>query len=68
MWEDLRKKILSHFHDSKEGEHLGVYRTWVRVANLFHWDGMKGDVREYVKGCDTYQRVKNESNKPKGLM
>lgn len=62
---DLRKKILGYFYASKEGGHLEVYRTWVRVANLFLWDGMKGDVREYVRKCDTCQRVKSASSKPR---
>ena len=59
---------MAHFQNSNIGGHSGIYRTWVRIANIFYWAGLKRDVRDYVGACDTCQRIKSDSRKPSGLL
>lgn len=42
--EELRRDIMSHFHDSLVGGHSIIYRTWARITTNFYWKGMKTDV------------------------
>lgn len=65
---ELRKRVIEHFHDSKEGGHSGNFRAGMRIANTFYWDGMKNDVRDYVRACEVCRRIKGDSRKPSGLM
>ncbi|XP_068233540.1 uncharacterized protein [Palaemon carinicauda] len=51
----LRKNILSVAHQADS--HLGVSKTYKRIANDFFWPGMKHDVFEFVKECHVCQVV-----------
>ena len=54
----LKSKVLSHLHDSPLGGHAGFHKTYQRVKREFFWKNLKGDVRQYVKECDSCQRNK----------
>ncbi|KAL5788540.1 hypothetical protein ACOSP7_005489 [Xanthoceras sorbifolium] len=54
----LHEEILAHFHNSKEGGHSGWLRTYLRIKNLFYWEGLKDAVKTLVAECDTCQKVK----------
>ncbi|KAJ9547856.1 LOW QUALITY PROTEIN: hypothetical protein OSB04_020399 [Centaurea solstitialis] len=60
--------ILTEFHSSVIGGHLGFLRTYKRIAMNVYWIGMKGAIQEYVKGCDTCQRQKYLASSPMGLL
>ncbi|XP_068246459.1 uncharacterized protein [Palaemon carinicauda] len=51
----LRKNILSVAHQADS--HLGVSKTYKRIANDFFWPGMKHYVFEFVKECHVCQVV-----------
>ena len=60
--------ILKEFHDSAWGGHSGIFRTYKRISELFYWEGMKGKIQQYVKGCQICQRNKYEALSPAGLL
>lgn len=65
---ELRKKIISMFHDPEYAAHPGRDRTLDQVRRHFWWRRMDRDVREYVQGCATCQRVKPTQHAPYGLL
>lgn len=64
----LHENILREFHSSPSAGHSGELRTFKRVAQLFLWKGLKGDVRKFVRECDVCQRNKSDRRKPSGLL
>lgn len=36
--------------------HSGFFRTYKMIAGMLYWEGMMGDVKNYVAACDTCQR------------
>lgn len=65
---NLRREILDHFHNSKEGGHSGWLRTYVRVKHFFYWEGLKKAVKKLVAECDVCQKSKYETRPPSGLL
>lgn len=65
---EKRVEILQKFHDDPTAGHLGVYKTYHRIARLFYWPGMKNDISRYIKRCRVCLRTKPEQKKPAGLM
>ncbi|XP_031479939.1 uncharacterized protein LOC116250456 [Nymphaea colorata] len=63
---DLKQELLKHFHNSSAAGHEGVAKTMGRIKAQFWWDGMKSEVRGYVKACPVCQREKYEATKPPG--
>jgi len=43
--------ILQEFHSSRIGGHAGFLRTYTRIAASFAWQGMRRDVRAWVRAC-----------------
>ena len=64
----LRSQLLHEMHDIKIGGHSGVLRTFKKLAQQFYWPKMYQAVQEYLKKCDTCQRVKSETLSPSGLL
>ncbi len=50
--------ILKHYHDSVFAGHLGLERTYKRIANIFYWRNMWSDVEQYIKACPICQTLK----------
>ena len=44
---ELRKKLLTEFHDSKQAGHSGVLRTFKRLAQQFYWPSLYKAVQEF---------------------
>jgi hypothetical protein len=59
---------LEEFHATPEGGHSGFYRTYRRLAANVYWVGMKNTIQDYVRGCDTCQRLKYLASSPGGLL
>ena len=53
-----RLRIIQECHDSTMAGHKGESKTYERVRERFHWKGMREDIREYVRSCDSCQRKK----------
>ena len=54
--ESLQLKVLEWYHSSLN--HPGEVRTYSRISQHFHWKGMKKDITNFVKSCDTCQLYK----------
>lgn len=65
---EKRREVLHSCHDTPTGGHLGVHKTYHKVARLYYWPCLKADVARYVKECLTCQRVKPEQKLPAGHM
>lgn len=63
-----RTLVLQKYHDDPTAGHLGVYKTFHRIARLFFWPGMKSDIARYVRRCHVCLRTKPEQKRPSGLM
>ena len=46
--------FFQEFHSSDIGGHLGVLKTYKRMATELYWEGMKKDVQRFVEACDVY--------------
>ena len=64
----LRAQILHDHHDIPVAGHQGIERTYATIYKLFYWPRMNNDVRDYVKSCDSCQRIKASQQVPAGLL
>jgi hypothetical protein len=65
---DLKKEILDEAHLSKFTIHPGSAKMYQDLRETFWWSNMKGEIAEYVSGCDTCQRIKASHLKTAGQM
>lgn len=65
---ELRHKLIQLIHNSAEGGHSGVTVTTQKLCSLFYWKGLKRNVREFIRKCDTCQRNKSETVASPGLL
>lgn len=65
---EMRKMIMTDFHDSPTAGHYGAERTFYRIAQRFYWPGMRKFIFDYVKTCLDCQRYKPSNQQPKGLL
>jgi hypothetical protein len=63
---DLRKDCIEAVHSPPYAGHYGVVRTRHKVKEIFYWSGIDKDVEQFVKYCDSCQRVKACKQKPQG--
>lgn len=59
----LREDILRARHDTPAASHPGVRKMQELVKRDFWWPSVRSDVRKYITGCDTCQRVKIDRTK-----
>ncbi|KAG7169517.1 pol Retrovirus-related Pol polyprotein from transposon-like 12, partial [Homarus americanus] len=52
-----RQHVLALAHDGRFSGHLGVRKTFNRLARKFYWPGMRRDVTKYCKCCHFCQKV-----------
>ena len=64
----LKSLILHHVHNDPLGGHSGYVKTLHRVKQDFNWPSIKKGLKQYIKECDVYQRVKHENCRPVGLL
>lgn len=57
--------IIKEIHS---GSHEGYHKSLHRIRKVFFWHGMRKNIREFIKNCDTCQRNKVENTKPAGLL
>ena len=63
-----KEAVIHEFHNTPMGGHSGMFRTYKRIAPSFYWVGMKKDIRDYIRCCDTCQRNKSDTLTPIGLL
>ena len=59
---DLRRGVITLFHDHKASGHPGITKTLQLIAPYYWWPNMKTFVTEYIKGCATCQMSKINCN------
>lgn len=65
---DKRVDILHQSHDIPTSGHLGVYKTFHRLAKQYFWPKMKHDVASYIRKCQTCIKTKPEQKAKAGEM
>lgn len=65
---NLRQDILQSLHGPKHVGHPGVAKMLELVQREWWWPGVTTDVKEYVRYCDSCQRVKASNMLPAGLL
>jgi hypothetical protein len=65
---DLKKEILDEAHLSKFTIHPGSTKMYRDLRENIWWSNMKGEIAEYVSGCDICQRIKASHLKTAGQM
>jgi len=59
---DLRRGVISLFHDSITSGHPRITKTTQLIAQYYWWPGLKHHVTKYIKGCATCQMTKTNTN------
>jgi hypothetical protein len=55
---NLCLRLIKLYHDEPTVGHPGIARTLSTITRTFSWPGIRGSVFDYVKTCDSCQRVK----------
>lgn len=58
-----RADVISKFHDSVTGAHLGFQKTWQKLQSFYYWPKMQQDVGRYVRSCDACKASKAPNTK-----
>lgn len=59
---NLRKEILNHIHNSKEGGgHSGWLRIYIQLKHVSYWETIKNEVKRLVVEWDECQKAKYDS-------
>jgi hypothetical protein len=62
---NLRKGVISLYHDSTTAGHPGITKTLWSISRDFWWPNMKDTITNYIKGCALCQSRKNNPTNPK---
>jgi hypothetical protein len=62
---ELKRGVISLFHDSITAGHPGTLRTKLIIEKDFWWPTLLQDIKAYVQGCATCQNTKIRTNQPK---
>ncbi|GJY61756.1 putative reverse transcriptase domain-containing protein [Tanacetum coccineum] len=65
---DLRTLIMHESHKSNYYVHPGSNKMYQEIKQLYLWPNMKADIATYVSKCLTCLKVKDEHQKPSGLL
>jgi len=64
----LQEKIMIEIHPFRYSIHPGLTKMYLDVKEQYWWDNMKMSIAEFVAQCPNRQQVKNEHQKPGGLI
>lgn len=63
-----RRRIIAESHEPPTAGHMGIYKTFSRVAERFYWPKMRNDISRYIKQCRICIQHKVEVGPPKAKM
>jgi hypothetical protein len=63
--DELRRGIISLYHDFPTAGHPGGRKSLINIARDYWWPTMRTDVADFVKGCATCQATKPRTTQPK---
>ena len=66
--EEYRERILRDAHREPSSGHLGIEKTYDRIAREYYWPGAWYDVQNFVRECPECQQYKVPQTGPQGLM
>ena len=66
--QEYQDNVLRDAHREMSSRHLGVEKTYERIAREYYWPGMWHEIFHFVEECDDCQRYKTLQTAPKGLM
>lgn len=52
------QEILTENHSNPSSGHSGFHRTYNRIKQKFKWNGMKDDIKKFIKTCESCQKNK----------
>ena len=55
---ELRKEVITSFHDSLLAGHPGFFKTLHLIKEHYWWPGMTILLKKYINGCATCQQMK----------
>jgi hypothetical protein len=55
---NVKKGVISLYHDFQTAGHPGQWWTFSLLLKDYWWPNMKTDVKDYIRGCATYQSTK----------
>lgn len=61
-------KVMYNYHESLLLGHFGVKKTMEPVARHYWWPQQRQFIRDYIRSCTTWRRVKNSRHRPYGLL
>ncbi|GKD90974.1 putative reverse transcriptase domain-containing protein, partial [Tanacetum coccineum] len=67
-YRDLRTVMMHESHKSKYSIHPGSDKMYQDMKKLYWWPNMKANIATYVSKCMTCARVKDEHQRPSGLL
>ena len=65
---ELRRKIMSEYHDTYCAGHYGIGKTSQAIGRLFWWRSLTEDVTKYISCCVLCQRGKARRHRPFGAL
>ena len=63
-----RRKVITEAHNPPQSGHLGIEKTFARIAKYYYWPGFFYDTQKYVTECTECQLHKPSQLPPAGLM
>ena len=48
--------------------HAGLDKTYVQLSNIYHWQNIYSDTKDFVESCKQCQLSKSSTQKPVGLL
>lgn len=65
---ELRDQVIKENHSEPTAGHLGIHKTYYRVALNYFWPGMHSDVVKFVSGCPSCLSYKLPNHSTLGEM
>ena len=66
--ETLQTEIIRNNHDNIEAGHGGRAKILDLISRTYYWPEMRQQIKQYIKNCDTCQRIKSNNHAPYGLL
>ena len=54
--DDIKKKLITDFHDSLWAGHRGIWATVMKLKEKYWWPHMYKDIMKFVETCEICQR------------
>jgi Integrase zinc binding domain len=64
----IRAEIIRTHHDDPQGVHFGEKRTIDTIQRKYYWQGLPGEVKNYVHTCQGCQKHQVIRHKPHGSL